>query len=160
MCFECVAHFINQRRVLVILVMILRIWLGLTESWLMLRLVRVGIPVPSQVLVGCPYCNQWEQLGLSSNGRGILRNVECGKLSRLNLRKIYADFFLCKVRNESMRNVTEMKHLVNICGKLETYKSNITDNMQRKHILLASKAKHLLTSQVKICQKSNHVVRR
>ena len=34
--------------------------------------------------------------------------------------------------------------------KLHTYKSNIIDNMQRKHILLVSKAKHSLTSQVKI----------
>jgi len=34
--------------------------------------------------------------------------------------------------------------------KLHTYKSTIIDNMQRKHILFASKAKHSSTSQVKI----------
>jgi len=34
--------------------------------------------------------------------------------------------------------------------KLHTYKSNVIDNMQHKHILLASKAKHSSTSQVKI----------
>jgi len=34
--------------------------------------------------------------------------------------------------------------------KLHTYKSNIIDNMQSKHILLVSNAKHSLTSQVKI----------
>ena len=34
--------------------------------------------------------------------------------------------------------------------KLHIFKSNISDNMQRKHILLASKGKHSLTSQVKI----------
>jgi len=34
--------------------------------------------------------------------------------------------------------------------KIKTYKCNIINNIQRKHILLASKAKHSLTSQVKI----------
>jgi len=34
--------------------------------------------------------------------------------------------------------------------KLHTYKCNMIDNMHRKHILLASKAKHSSTSQVKI----------
>ena len=38
--------------------------------------------------------------------------AECGKFSRGNLRKIRCGFFFCgvkgKVRNESMRNVTEM----------------------------------------------------
>jgi len=43
-----------------------------------------------------------------------------------------------------------------VCGMLntrriiETHKSNIIDNMLGKRILLASKAKHLSTSQVKI----------
>jgi len=34
--------------------------------------------------------------------------------------------------------------------KLHTYKSHIIDNMQRKHILMASKAKHSSTSHIKI----------
>jgi len=46
--------------------------------------------------------------------------------------------------------------------KLHTYKSNIIDNMQHKHILLASKAKHASTSQVKIRGyiKPNEVIKR
>jgi len=42
------------------------------------------------------------------------------------------------------------EHLLNTRHKLETYKSNMIDNLQRKHILLASKAKHSSTPQVKI----------
>jgi len=44
-------------------------------------------------------------------GRGILRNADCEMLSTGNLRKIRCRFFLRnegKVRNESIRNVTEM----------------------------------------------------
>jgi len=41
------------------------------------------------------------------------------------------------VRNESMRNVTEMNIFLNTHRKLETHKSrpNIIDNIQCKHIL-------------------------
>jgi len=50
--------------------------------------------------------------------------------------------------------------LLNTRHKLETYKCNIINNIQRKHILLASKAKHSSTSQVKIrgCIKANRVI--
>jgi len=50
------------------------------------------------------------------------------------------------------------EHLLNTHRKSETHKSNIIDNMQHKHILLASKAKHSLTYAAK--SKLNHVVRR
>jgi len=42
------------------------------------------------------------------------------------------------------------EHLLNTRHKLETYKCNIINNIQCKHILLASKAKDSSTSQVKI----------
>jgi len=87
---------------------------------------------------------------LLSQGRGILQNMECIKLSRGNLQKFDAHFsaewrVMCGMKYaECCRN----EHLLNTCHKLEAHKSNIIDNMQCKHILLASTAKHSSTSQL------------
>jgi len=75
------------------------------------------------------------------------QGVICGKLN--------ADFF-CRMKGKVWNETAECcrnEHLLNTHHKLETYKSNIPaiNNMQCKHILLASKAKHFSTLQVEIC---------
>jgi len=76
----------------------------------------------------------------------------------LNYGSVYQDHFHCKIipnicsfkpARKTWLNLRRSVPLTWNHGLNYTY-SNIIDNMQHKHILLASKAKHSLTSQVKI----------